>query len=80
MRKCVILSTEAGKKLSWESKENNFQGLLGHFGVAFGDDPFHDTCGHRINAKFRQILVDISNLLTKGYLSHKVLLWRKKST
>ena len=26
-------------ELSWESEGNNFRGLLGHFGVAFGDDP-----------------------------------------
>ena len=50
-------------ELSWESKGNNFRGLLGHFGVAFGDDLFDNTCGHRINAKFHQILVEISNLL-----------------
>ena len=49
--------------LFWESKGNNFRGLLGHFGVAFGDDLFDNTCGHRINAKFHQILVEISNLL-----------------
>ena len=50
-------------ELSRESKGKNFRGLLGHFGVAFGDDLFDNTCGHRINAKFHQILVEISNLL-----------------
>ena len=58
----VLLSTEAGQKLSWESKGNNLQGLLGLFSVACGDDPFHDTCGDCIKAKFCQILVEMSNL------------------
>ena len=65
-------------ELSWESKENNFRGLLGHFGVAFGDDPFHDTCGHRINAKFRQILVEISNLLYQRVPKSRSIFVEKK--
>ena len=49
-------------ELSWESKGNNLQGLLGLFSVACGDDPFHDTCGDCIKAKFCQIVVEMSNL------------------
>ena len=33
------------------------------FRCSFRDDLFDNTCGHRINAKFQQILVEISNLL-----------------
>ena len=50
-------------ELYWESKGNNFLGLLGHLGVAFGDDLFDNTCDHRINAKLHQILLEISNFL-----------------